>query len=187
MIHGWEGTKVRLVPLDKQKHLDNALLWFNDPEITRWTLMGDWPMTRLAEEDFFDQMMKSQQRDVVFAIELLPGEHIGFAGIHQIDWRHGVGLTGTIIGRKEFWGQGYGSDAIQARTRYAFDVLGLRLLLSEVLVENEGSLKALQKAGYRETGRIPQRYWKRGAYRDVILLMIDRTSWQENAGANKQG
>ena len=34
MTYGWEGEKVRLVPLDRDKHLDNALKWFNDPDIT---------------------------------------------------------------------------------------------------------------------------------------------------------
>lgn len=178
MGFGWEGKKVRLVPLDKHKHFENALLWFNDPEITQWTLMGDLPLARLAEEEYFDRVMRSDQTEVAFAIETLDGEHIGFSGIHQIDWRNGVGRTGTVIGRKEYWGQGYGSDAIHVRTRYAFEVLGLRLLLSEVMGGNEASLKALQKAGYREVGRIPRRYWKRGAYRDAVLLMVDRESWQ---------
>jgi len=82
-----------------------------------------------------------------------------------------------IIGRKEFWGQGYGSDAVQVRTRYAFEVLGLRLLLSEAMVGNEASFRALRKVGYQEVGRIPRRYWKRGAYRDAIQLMVDRESW----------
>lgn len=177
MGYGWEGQKVRLAPLDRQKHLDNALLWLNDPDVTQWTIMGDWPLARLAEEEFFDRLMHADQTEIGFAIETLWDEHIGFSGIHQIDYRHGVGRTGTIIGRKEFWGQGYASDAVQVRTRYAFEVLGLRLLLSEVMVGNDASLKALQKAGYREIGRIPRRYWKRGAYRDVILLMVDRESW----------
>jgi hypothetical protein len=46
---GWSGEKVRLVPLDRSLHLDNAVSWFNDPEVTAWTLAGDWPLGRLAE------------------------------------------------------------------------------------------------------------------------------------------
>jgi RimJ/RimL family protein N-acetyltransferase len=183
MGYGWEGEKVRLVPLDKGKHLDNALLWLNDPEVTQWTTLGDWPLSRLAEEEFFDRMARSggpsPPTDVVFAIETLEGEHIGFSGIHNIHWQHGVGFTGTLIGRKEYWGQGYGTDSVRVRTWYAFEVLGLRLLLSNVLAENVASLKMLLKLGYREVGRIPKRYWKRGAYRDAILLLLDRDAWKE--------
>lgn len=176
MAYGWTGEKVRLVPLDNEKHLENALCWFNDPDLTQWILMGDFPLCRLAETKWFEQMMSQHQpdREVVFAIETLAGEHIGFTGLHQIQWRHGVASTGTIIGRKDLWRKGYGTDAVKVRTRYAFEVLGLRMLLSEVMAENVASLKMLQKAGYREVGHIPRRYWKRGAYRDAILLMIER-------------
>jgi RimJ/RimL family protein N-acetyltransferase len=177
MSHGWEGEKVRLVPLDKARHLENALLWINDPEVTAWTLVGDTPLARLAEEEFFDRATRAHpagESDVHFAVETLGGEHIGFSGLHRIDWRNGFAMTGTILGRRDLWRQGYGSDAARVRTDYAFEVLGLRLLISEVMAENVGSLRMLKNAGYREAGRLPKRYWKRGAFRDVILLVLER-------------
>jgi RimJ/RimL family protein N-acetyltransferase len=174
MAYGWAGEKVRLVPLDKAKHLDNALVWINDPDLTEWTLIGDWPMTRVAEEDFFDRAMRETERDLSFAVETLAGEHIGLSGLHRIDWKNGVAVTGTILGRRDLWGQGYGSDAARVRIRHAFEILGLRMLLSEVMAENTGSLRMLQKVGYKEVGRIPRRLWKRGAFRDVVLLALER-------------
>jgi RimJ/RimL family protein N-acetyltransferase len=173
MAYGWEGEKVRLVPLDKAKHLENALLWINDPEVTAWTLIGDQPLTRLGEEQFFDQAMRGGE-GVHFAVEALGGEHIGFSGLHRIEQPAGVGVTGTLLGRRDLWGQGFGSDAARVRTRYCFEVLGLRMLLSEVMADNIGSLRMLQKSGYREVGRIPRRVWKRGAYRDVVILALER-------------
>jgi RimJ/RimL family protein N-acetyltransferase len=32
----------------------------------------------------------------------------------------------------------------------------------------------LTKAGYTEVGRVPKRYWKRGAYRDQVILALHR-------------
>jgi RimJ/RimL family protein N-acetyltransferase len=177
MGHGWEGEKVRLVPLDKARHLENALAWINDPDVTETTLTGDIPIARLAEEAWFERMcgeMSATPTDIVFAVETLGGEHVGSAGLHRIDWRHGSAQTGTLIGPREARGHGYGSDAARVRTRYAFEVLGLRLLLSEVIAENTASLRMLERAGYREVGRIPRRYWRRGSYRDAVLLAIER-------------
>ena len=178
MSYGWQGEKVRLVPLDKAKHLENALVWLNDPELTAWTLVGDWPVGRLAEEEFFDKMSRINpmvgDSDVTFAVETLDGEHIGFAGLHKIDWRNGVATTGTLLGRRDLWGQGYGSDAARVRARFAFEVVGLRMLLSDVMADNVGSLKMLQKAGYREVGRIPRRFYKRGAFRDSVIMVLER-------------
>ena len=177
MAYGWEGEKVRLVPLDRERHASNCVLWMNDPEVTAWTLSGDLPITRLAEEDFFNRMAApfgAHPSDIVFAIETLAGEHVGLAGMHQINYRHGTALTGTILGATDSRGRGYGTDAVRVRTRYAFEVLGLRMLTSEVFAENAASLKVLQRAGYREVARIPRRYWKRGAFREVVLLVAER-------------
>jgi len=178
MSYGWEGELVRLVPLDKERHMENALLWMNDPAVTEWTLTGDFPITRLAEEDFFNRMTSqagAHPTDIVFGVETLAGEHVGLTGIHRIEWRHGVAVTGTAIGTPHR-GKGYGSDAARTRLRYAFDVLGLRMLMSEVMADNTASLRMLQKAGYTEAGRIPRRYWKRGAYRDSVVMLVERAT-----------
>lgn len=177
MSTGWSGEKVRLAPLDKERHLENALLWLNDPELTAWTLVGDLPLSRLAEEDFFDRASRATAADdnLHFAIETLDGgEHIGFSSLLKIDWRNGVAATGTLLGRRDLWGRGYGTDAARVRLRYAFDVLNLRLLLSEVMDGNEASRRMLLRVGYREVGRIPRHRWKRGAWRDTLLLAAER-------------
>jgi RimJ/RimL family protein N-acetyltransferase len=178
MAYGWEGEKVRLAPLDRERHLENAVRWMNDPDVTAWTLGGDVPITRVAEEGFFTRqstdVLAGTQTEITFAVETLEGEHIGFSDLHRIDWRQGVAGTGTLLGRRDLWGKGFGADAARIRTRYAFDVLGLRLLLSEALADNAGSIGMLTRAGYREVGRIPRRYWKRGAYRDSVLFALER-------------
>jgi len=191
MTVGWAGAKVRLVPLDRARHLDNALTWLNDPEVTAWTLVGDWPLGRLAEEAFFDGLLRQDPHappaDIVFAVEALGGEHIGFTGLHRIDWRNGVALTGTVIGRRDLWGSGLGTDTVRVRSAYAFTVLGLRLLLSEVFADNRASLHMLARTGYREVGRIPGRYFKGGSFRDVVLLAFARGEWHAGAEVAPSG
>ena len=182
MAFGWEGELVRLVPLDDEKHLENALKWLNDPEVTAGLLVGDLPLSRLAEREYFERQMRSPEKDVSFAMETLDGRHIGFSGIHNIDWRHGVAVTGSFIGETAEWGKGYGTDAAKVRSRYCFEVLGLRLLLSSHLDNNHRSARMQAKAGYRECGRIPKRYWRRGAYRDEIRTCLDRDTWTELFG-----
>ncbi len=177
MAFGWEGALVRLVPLDKDKHLANAMRWLNDPEVTEWTLVGDLPVTRLGEEAYFDRMMKGPESDIALGMETLEGLHIGFTGAHKVDYRQGVATTGSIIGDKDYWSRGFGTDAARVRTRYLFDVIGLRLLLSDTLGENERSQRMLKRVGYREVGRIPRRDWKHGTYHDRVLFALHREDW----------
>ena len=173
MDYGWHGDMVRLVPLDKSRHLDNALLWFNDPTITAWLETGDWPLTRGAEEEFFRAAERPDRASVQFAIETLDGDHVGFSGLRSIDWQSRVAVSGSVIGRTGLWGRGLGTDSARVRTRYAFEVLGLRLLIATVIADNLRSVRMLQSVGYREVGRVPGRYWKRGAWRDQAILVLD--------------
>jgi RimJ/RimL family protein N-acetyltransferase len=171
---GWQGAMTRLVPLDPRRHLENALRWLNDPEVTAWTLVGDWPLSRFAEEEFFRHAARPSAEEVFFAVEDLGGEHLGFTGLHRLDLRHGTATSGTVLGRRDAWGKGNGTDVARVRAHFAFEVIGLRQLHSEVFAENAASLRMLHKAGYREVGRLPGRYWKRGAWRDVVLMVLPR-------------
>ena len=172
MGFGWEGELVRLVPLDRARHFDNAVAWLNDPVVTEFMETGDFPLTRGREEEFFRAADHPPSTDVSFAVETLDGDHVGFSALHRISWQHRFAVTGSVIGRVDRWGRGFGSDAARVRTRYAFDVLGLRLLQAEVMADNLASLKMLTRVGYERVGEVPGRYWKRGALRDQVILAL---------------
>lgn len=169
---------MRLAPLNTERHFQNALEWMNDPDVTEYLYFGDFPIGELQERAFFEKMTAELETDVTFAIETLEGKHIGFSGLHSINFRHGVCSSGTVIGSKEDWGKGYGGDACKVRARYAFDVLGLRMILSECYEDNERSLRMQKSVGYLEYGRCPKKLWKRGKYRDMIMTYLSRENWE---------
>ncbi len=181
MVEGWQGERIKLVPLDKERHMANAYAWVNDPEVTDWVLIGDMPVTRIAEEKFFERTSTSDN-EVIFAVELLDGTHIGMSGLHRIDHFNKTAITGSIFGRKELWGKGYGTEAAIVRARYAFEVLGLRILQSAFLEGNERSARMQEKVGYQVAGRIPQWFWKRGAYRDEVITILTKERFLELHG-----
>lgn len=179
MAYGWEGEKVRLVPLDIDKHFENYLVWLNDPQITENLLIGDLPITRLAQKDWFDSHCKDMSgKEVIFAIETLGGKHLGSSGIHGINNRHGHASTGTFIGDPHEWGKGYGLDATHVRSRYCFEILNLRLLQSAYFEGNDRSARMQEAAGYEVIGRWPKSYYKNGHYRDEILTCLTRERWE---------
>ncbi|GMV87638.1 MAG: N-acetyltransferase [Chthonomonas sp.] len=178
-VRGWEGDLVRLVPISVERHYDNCFRWFNDPEITRWLSIGQYPpVTEMLEREWFEARAKDNGRDVVFAIETLEGEHIGQTGIHGVDLVARIANTGSLIGSREHQGKGYGRDAARIRSRYCFEVIGLRTLLSSTMASNIRSYKMLTGAGYEECGRIPERFYKNGRFEDEILLCLRRERWE---------
>lgn len=98
------------------------------------------------------------------------GRHIGNIKLGPIDWNHKVGDMGFLIGDKEQWGKGYASKAIALLSDYAFEQLGLAKLTAGCYAENEGSRRALLKAGFVEEGRRLSQWVVAGCRQDGVLM-----------------
>lgn len=179
MAYGWEGEKVRLVPLDFDKHFENYVQWLNNPAVTETLGMPEYPLTRIAEKEWFEKRSSPSEDNVVFAIETLGGKHLGSSGIHNIDHLNGTATTGTFIGDVQEWGKGYGIDAARIRSRFCFERLNLRLLRSSYFEGNERSRRMQVGAGYVEIGRWPKAIYKAGQYRDEVLMCLTRERWEK--------
>lgn len=176
---GWESERIRLVPLDFDRHFENCYRWINDPDVSEWLAVGDVPMARLAETEWFEAVQRGRENEIAFAIETLDGRHIGQSGIHRISHQHGTAITGSFIGEVGERGKGLGTEAAVLRAWYCFHVLGLRILFSEYIGGNARSKRMQEKVGYVECGRKPASFWKRGEYRDKVETMLTRERFYE--------
>lgn len=176
---GWSGERVRLVPLDCDRHFENCYRWINDPDVSEWLAVGDLPMSRLAEKEWFEKAQRASDSQIHFAIETTEGRHIGNSGLFAISHVHGTALSGSLIGEAADRGKGYGTEAAVVRAWYAFHVLGLRQLYSEYLGGNELSRRMQEKAGYVEWGVKPAAFWKRGQFRDLVETVLTRERFFE--------
>ncbi len=174
MTYGLEGKKVRLMPLDYDRHFENALRWINDLTNTEWIGTPDFPMSRMKEKEWFEARCMAERDEANWAIETLSGEHIGFSNLFRINFINGTAESGSLIGEASYRGKGYGSDAARVRAWYAFECLGLQTIYSSYFEENEISAKMQEAAGYEIWGRQPNAAWKRGAYRTVIHTFLTR-------------
>jgi len=146
------------------------LRWMQDQEVTqflesRWTVYGVDALkdyTRKVNEDPFA---------FLFGIYLIESkEQIGnikIGGIHSL---HRYGDIGLLIGEKTLRGKGYGTEAIQAATQYAFEELNLNKVIAGLYADNIGSYKGFIKSGYREVGRWKKHRFFKGNYVDEILV-----------------
>jgi [ribosomal protein S5]-alanine N-acetyltransferase len=96
--------------------------------------------------------------------------HIGNIKLGPIDWNHKVGDIGFLLGEKNHWGKGYASKAISMLADYAFTELGLAKLTAGCYAENEGSRRALLKAGFVEEGRRKSQWLVGHSRQDGVLM-----------------
>lgn len=170
-----QGEFVRFRP-PKPDDAAAMITWFEDMEVTRFILLRH-PPSLDAEKEWLDKMARDPNQ-VVWVLEH-EGTVVGTTAIHEINWREGFGMTGTLIGDKSVWGKGLGRELMQMRTRYAFTQLPLRKLKSAYLDGNEASARAQSAAGYREVGRYRADMFVDGRWRDHVLTEVMREDWEK--------
>jgi RimJ/RimL family protein N-acetyltransferase len=145
--------------------------WLSDPVVNVYLeVRFSPPMTANDLEAFIDEVNASSHTLMLGIFLQEGGCHIGNIKLGPIDWNHQVGDIGFLIGDKEQWGKGYASKAIGLLSDYAFEKLGLMKLTAGCYAQNEGSRRALLKAGYIEEGRRVSQWVVAGCRQDGILL-----------------
>ncbi len=152
--------------------------WFNDEEVNRYLLVGRRPNTVENSRQFLARAMTSK-RDIVFAIiERETGRHIGNTGLHRIDPIFRSAGFGIVIGVRDCWGRGYGTEATQLVTDYAFARLNLNRVELEVAAENPRARRIYERIGYRVEGTRRDAFYVEGRYLDAVIMAILRREWE---------
>lgn len=168
-----KGKKTILRPLDKEKDLDQLLVWINNPDI-RNLVFTFLPFTKKQEEEWIDKQASDQ---VALAIETKNGKFIGTMNLSKIDYLHGTVTTGSMIGEKRYWGKGYGTDAKMILLNYAFNALNLRKIHSDTFAFNKRSISYSKKCGYKIEGILKDELFINGKYVDVVCLAVFKKDW----------
>lgn len=171
-----QGKLVRLRP-PRPEDAVTMVGWFEDMETTQFLKLRQPPS--LESENEWLAKIAVDPDSVFWAVEF-EGRTVGTTAIQKIDWKNGIGRTGTVIGDKSVRGKGLGRELMQLRTQYAFTQLPLRKLKSAYFDGNVASGRAQAAAGYREVGRHRLDHWVDGEWRDEVLTEVLREDWEQS-------
>lgn len=170
-----KSKRVVLRPLLESDYVI-LMKWINDPEVQQY--LGSYlPMMEADEKEWIKSLHGRKATNIVVMI-VVDGKPIGTMGIHSIDYRHGTATTGAMIGEKEYWGKGYGSEAKMLLLEYAFNVLNLRKIYSDVIAFNKRSVRYSLRCGYKIEARLKKHLFSRGKYRDQVTLSVFKKDWK---------
>ena len=158
---GPNGIELRPPTLDD--HV-GELEWLAQPEATRfWSPRhGNWTRERVEERY---KKRAADQTQVAWAIAY-EGQTVGFTGIFDIDWVRRDGESGLFIGRHDLYGRGIASEAVRLRTRFAWSHLRLHRVHNWIALQNRGSRRANEKAGYTQIGLFEKWEYRSGGWID---------------------
>jgi diamine N-acetyltransferase len=175
-----EGERVRLRPIERDD-LPRFVEWFSDPEVRRHLDLY-LPFSLAQEERWFENLQDrlENQEVVMMTIETSDGAHIGNISLMPINWKDRQAELGITIGDKDYWDQGYGSDAIRTMLRVAFDQMNLHRVFLRVHDDNARGIRCYRKVGFRHEGTMREGVFKDGEYRDVHVMSILESEYDSN-------
>jgi RimJ/RimL family protein N-acetyltransferase len=175
------GKKTRLRAL-RHDDLAHFVRWINDPEVRRFMVIR-YPLSMTEEEQWWQGFLERVD-DHILAIETEDGTYIGNIGLHNLEWENRQAMLGIVIGDKNYWGQGYGTDAVRAVLRWAFDYLNLNRVWLTVYDYNERAFRCYAKCGFRHEGTMRQAKYADGEYHDELMMGILRDEFQQQEEAD---
>jgi RimJ/RimL family protein N-acetyltransferase len=181
----FKGKLVRLAGMDPEEVGRSFSMWSRDSEYKR-LLDSDPPRLHSvkANKDWLEKHIQDDQTNVYwFAIRALEDDRLlGDADLSVINWGSRDAFVGIGIGEREFWGRGYGTDAMCLLLRYAFTELNLRRVTLNVFEFNNRAIRSYEKVGFRIEGSQRQAMQREGRRWDILYMGILRDEWTEEHG-----
>lgn len=175
----FRGERVRLVALDPEADAEAFARWSRDSEYLR--LFDSIP----ARPESARQLARNleawlaPEATFLFTIRTLADDRlIGLIEIEGIRWPHGEGGLSIGLGEREYWGRGYGAEALRLILRFAFGELNLHRVSLDVFEYNPRAIRAYEKAGFVVEGRARQYLHRDGRRWDLIYMGILREEWE---------
>ncbi len=176
----FRGELVRLTAEDPDARAKIEVHWQRDSEYRRF--LDSEPAMVVSEKwlkDWFEKRGEEggSPNRYVFSIRTLADEKlIGFFSL-WVDVAHSEAWVGIGIGAREFWGKGYGTDAMRLCLRYAFNELNVYRVSLGLMAYNPRALRSYEKAGFRLEGRTRGDIQRAGKRHDSLWMGILREEW----------
>jgi RimJ/RimL family protein N-acetyltransferase len=153
--------------------LDRCFTWVNDFEVKQY-INSRYPWSREGEEEWLRGATRRTGYDHLnLAIDTLAEDrHIGTLALTDVYAEERFACLGIMIGDRDYWSRGFGTDAILTILRFAFDEMNLNRVWLEVNDDNTRAISCYRKCGFIEEARLRQDGFAFGGYRDSLIMGI---------------
>ena len=172
-----EGLLVDLVPYgDEFKKMEHR---WNNSEAVFWASVGERAvMSRASIERRQQERAESGPRHSVwFGIRTKDGKPLGDIALNWVVPHHRLSMLGAMIGEPDYWGGGYGTDALLLIVDYAFNWLDFHKLWLGTMAPNVRAQRNVEKVGFKLEARGRREIYADGEWVDHLLYGLLREEW----------
>lgn len=124
--------------------------WLSLPEINQW-LTSDW-RGRIVDPTLIGMAVRNKKN--LFYLVRYNETPAGLAALADIDAVEKIAMVWYVLGERQFSGCGVTTAAVKQLVRAAIETLSIESLYAWTMEDNVPSRRVLEKAGFREAGRL---------------------------------
>lgn len=188
------GTVVRAGQLvDLREHTEANrepfIRWYADEEIAELLRHDLEPLDRREADVYFSNIILPLSRQgQCWAIHRRDSEQlIGTAAVTDISSVRGTCLFRIVIGEKNAWGNGFGTEATRLAAEIVFASLPVSRFRLEVFAHNERARRAYARVGFRQYDRYEERVPRKRRTLDIIAMELVPEALASNVPRNTSG
>ena len=172
------GQLVTLAAVNPDTDADIIARWSRDSQF--WRLAYPDPAYPESPKNVKREMEERPIERHGFAIRTLSDDRlIGLIGLYTTSPAQREASLGVQIGERDYWGKGYGTDALRVLLRYAFAELNLARVSLSFLEGNDRAQRSYEKCGFKYEGRERQAWAYEGRRWDEIHMGLLCEEWRE--------
>jgi RimJ/RimL family protein N-acetyltransferase len=177
ITHLIKGKKVELRPVSLDD-FKKTYEWRNDEEFAKlgsgsYLFSYSHVPLEALEEDYEKHIKKQDKREAgdfsIYTLEEEP-KYIGFICYRQVNIVSRRCVVGIGIGVKEYWNNGFGTDAMKALVHYLYYTMNLNRIQLDTWSGNERAIRSYEKLGFVIEGRLRNDAFIDGKYYDTIIM-----------------
>ena len=176
MVNLFSGDLVRLGAPQNDDN-EQFAAWTHNPDYLR--LMDTDPARPMSAEAYGEwEKNIVGPNTFLFRIRTLAEDAmIGFVAL-DVTWANQHAFVAIGIGDSNYWGKGYGTDAMRVTLRYAFQELSLHRVGLSVIAYNKRAIASYEKLGFVFEGAQREYLLRDGQRYDLCYYGILRHEWE---------
>ena len=153
--------------------------WRTDPELAKLDATRPLQMSyRDFERYSVEELNYPAPSSKRLAVDTTCGDHIGNVMFYDIDLRSGEAELGIMIGDKDYWSRGYGTETVGLLLDHMFQEYPFDRVYLHTLSWNHRAQKSFHKSGFKDVKPV------RRSGLDFIQMEIWRHEWDAMRAAS---
>ena len=141
------GKRIYLRELTTDDARQEYCDWLNDTEVNQYLITRNSTLEELKE--YIQKQIDNPNSLFVGMFDKKNDQHIGNIKLEPIVWKKRKAELGILIGSKNYWRKGFGTEAIKLIIDYSYTSLKLNFIEIAVFSENKVALKMYEKVGFK--------------------------------------